>query len=97
MPLNRLGIPVKMPPIASAIWMPPMLPRCGMGGGFRLQNGGKEVLPGNNVPSVDDYIVEKHYTATAEQRWTKRRMTMAVKEKLCDIWGKRKEERHETL
>ena len=44
--------------------------RCDMGGGFRLQNGGKEVLPGNNVPSVDDYIVEKHYTATAEQRWT---------------------------
>lgn len=31
------------------------------------------------------------------RRWMKRRMTMAVKEKLRDIWGKRGEEWYETL
>ena len=36
MPLNRLATPAKMPQIASAIWMPPTLPLCGMGGGFRF-------------------------------------------------------------
>ena len=36
MPLNRLVTPAKMPPIASAIWMPPTLPRCGMEDGCAL-------------------------------------------------------------
>ena len=33
---NRLATPERMPQIASAIWMPLTLPRCGMGGGFRF-------------------------------------------------------------
>ena len=63
---DRSVIPERMPQIAYAIWMPPMLPRCGMGCGETMSH----IQMGTDAPAVGWYIgLALHTALTADARW----------------------------